>query len=164
MNEQIRDKEVRLIDENGLQLGVVSTKDAQSMASQKNLDLVKISPNAVPPVCKIMDFGKFKYEAAKKEKESKKKQKVVIVKEIRLRPVIEMNDLKTKAKMTCRFLEEGDKVKVAVRFRGRELGHKEIGYQVINKFIELVGDSGVPDKDPKFEGNSLVLMIEPKKI
>ena len=134
------------------------------MASQKNLDLVKISPNAVPPVCKIMDFGKFKYEAAKKDKESKKKQKVVIVKEIRPRPVIEMNDLKTKAKMTCKFLEAGDKVKVAVRFRGRELGHKEIGYQVINKFIELIEEAGTPDKEPKMEGNSLVLMIEPKKI
>ncbi len=163
MNEQIRDKEIRLIDENGEQLGVVATKDAQLMASQKNLDLVKISPNAVPPVCKIMDFGKFKYEAAKKDKESKKKQKVVIVKEIRLRPAIEINDLNTKAKMTCKFLEAGDKVKVAVRFRGRELGHKEIGYQVINKFIELLGDSGVPDKEPKFEGNNLILMIEPKK-
>ena len=163
MNEQIRDKEIRLIDENGEQLGIVATKDAQLMASQKNLDLVKISPNAVPPVCKIMDFGKFKYEVAKKEKESKKKQKVVVVKEIRLRPVIEINDLKTKAKMTCKFLEAGDKVKVAVRFRGRELGHKEIGYQVINKFIELLEDAGTPDKEPKFEGNNLILMIEPKK-
>ena len=163
MNEQIRDKEIRLIDENGEQLGIVATKDAQLMASQKNLDLVKISPNAVPPVCKIMDFGKFKYEVAKKEKESKKKQKVVVVKEIRLRQAIEINDLNTKAKMTCRFLEDGDKVKVAVRFRGRELGHKEIGYQVINKFIELLEDAGTPDKEPKFEGNNLILMIEPKK-
>lgn len=163
MNEQIRDKEIRLIDENGQQLGVVPTKEALEMASQKNLDLVKISPNAVPPVCKIMDVGKFKYEAAKREKESKKKQKLVVIKEVRLRPAIEENDLKTKSKMACKFLEGGDKVKASVRFRGRELGHKEIGFQVINKFIEMVAEHGVPDKAPKMEGNSLVVMIEPKK-
>lgn len=163
MNEQIRDKEIRLIDENGEQHGVVLTKDALAMAIQKNLDLVKISPNAVPPVCKIMDVGKFKYEAAKRDKESKKRQKLVIIKEVRLRPVIEENDLKTKAKMTCKFLEGGDKVKASVRFRGRELGHKEIGFQVINKFIEMIAEYGVPDKAPKMEGNSLVVMLEPKK-
>lgn len=163
INEQIRDKEVRLIGENGDQLGIVSGKEALAMAHEKNLDLVKISPNATPPVCKIMDFGKYKYEASKKEKESRKKQKVVVLKEIRLRPSIEDNDLKTKAKNAAKFLEAGDKVKVAVRFRGRELGHKEIGYQVIKAFVEMIGDAGTPEKSPKFEGNSLVLMLEPKK-
>ena len=163
INEQIRDKEVRLIGEQGEQLGIVSGREAQALANEKNLDLVKISPNANPPVCKIMDFGKFKYEAAKKDKESRKKQKVVVLKEVRLRPGIEDNDLKTKAKNAVKFLEAGDKVKVAVRFRGRELGHKEIGYQVINTFIEMIGDAGTPDKAPKMEGNNLVLMLEPKK-
>lgn len=163
INEQIRDREIRLIGENGEQLGIMSAREAQALANEKNLDLVKISPNATPPVCKIMDYGKYKYEAAKKEKESKKKQKVVVLKEIRLRPSIEDNDLKTKAKNAAKFLESGDKVKVAVRFRGRELGHKEIGYQVIKAFVEMVGDAGTPDKDPKFEGNSLVLTLEPKK-
>lgn len=152
-----------MIDEDGTQLGIMPLKDAQDLATSKNLDLVKISPNANPPVCKIMDFGKFKYEASKKDKESKKKQKVIIVKEVRLRPVIEDNDLKTKAKMAYKFLESGDKVKVAVRFRGRELGHKEIGVQVINSFIELVKDVGTPDKGPKLEGNNMILMIEPNK-
>lgn len=163
-NEQIRDKEIRLIGDDGAQLGIMSSREAQALANEKNLDLVKISPNANPPVCKIMDYGKFKYEASKKEKESKKKQKVVVVKEIRLRPGIDLNDLNTKAKNAIKFLNSGDKVKVAVRFRGRELGHKEIGYQVINTFIEIVGEAGAPDKAPKMEGNSLVLMLEPKKI
>ncbi|MDO5095629.1 MAG: translation initiation factor IF-3 [Peptostreptococcaceae bacterium] len=163
INEQIRDKEIRLIGSDGEQLGIMSSRDAQALANEKNLDLVKISPNANPPVCKIMDYGKYKYEASKKEKEARKKQKVVVLKEIRLRPSIEDNDLKTKAKNAAKFLEAGDKVKVAVRFRGRELGHKEIGYQVIKTFVELVGDAGTPDKDPKFEGNNLVLTLEPKK-
>ncbi len=163
INEQIRDKEIRLIGETGEQLGIMSGREAQALANEKNLDLVKISPNANPPVCRIMDYGKYKYEAAKKEKESRKKQKVVVLKEIRLRPAIDDNDLKTKAKNAVKFLEAGDKVKVAVRFRGRELGHKEIGYQVIKAFVEHIGSAGTPDKDPKFEGNSLVLILEPKK-
>ena len=163
INEQIRDKEIRLIGENGEQLGIVSSREALTLAGEKNLDLVKISPNANPPVCKIMDYGKYKYEVAKKEKESRKKQKVAVLKEIRLRPSIEDNDLRIKAKNVIKFLEAGDKVKVAVRFRGRELGHKEIGYQVINAFIEMVQEAGVPDKAPKFEGNNLVTTLEPKK-
>lgn len=163
INEQIRDKEVRLIGQEGEQLGIMSSREAQALANEKNLDLVKISPNANPPVCKIMDYGKYKYEVAKKEKESRKKQKVALVKEVRLRPAIEENDLKTKAKNAIKFLESGDKVKVAVRFRGRELGHKEIGYQVIKTFLDMVSDAGTPDKEPKFEGNSLVVILEPKK-
>ena len=110
-----------------------------------------------------MDFGKFKYEMAKKEKESKKKQKVVVIKEVRLRPSIEEHDLSTKAKMAYKFLENGDKVKVSVRFRGRELGHKEIGVEVINKFIDLVKEVGTPDKAPRLEGNTMIVMLDPKK-
>lgn len=163
MNEQIRDKELRIIDEDGAQLGIMSSKDAMALAVQKNLDLVKISPNANPPVCKIMDFGKFKYEMAKKEKESKKKQKIVTIKEVRLRPSIEEHDLTTKAKMAYKFLEGGDKVKVSVRFRGRELGHKEIGVEVIKSFIELVKDVGTPDRAPRLEGNTMIVMLDPKK-
>ena len=141
----------------------MSSRDAQIIANNKNLDLVKISPNANPPVCKIMDYGKYKYEQARKEKESKKKQKVVTVKEVRLRPGIETNDLNTKANQAMKFLIKGDKVKVELRFRGRELGHKDLGKQVMLKFIELVKEFGEPTKAPAFEGNNMVVMIDPKK-
>lgn len=141
----------------------MSARDAQLIANEKNLDLVKISPNANPPVCKIMDYGKYKYEQARKEKESKKKQKVITVKEVRLRPGIEQNDLNTKAKQAMKFLKKGDKVKVELRFRGRELGHKDLGKQVMLKFIELVKEFGEPAKAPAFEGNNMVVMIDPKK-
>lgn len=133
------------------------------MASERNLDLVNISPNAKPPVCKLLDYGKYKYEQSKREKESKKKQKVIVVKEIRLRPSIEENDVATKAKQTNKFLSKGDKVKVSVRFRGRELGHKELGFEVINNFLERVKEFGTPEKPPKFEGNSLVVILDPKE-
>ncbi len=141
----------------------MSSRDAQVMANNKNLDLVKISPNANPPVCKIMDFGKFKYEQARKEKESKKKQKIVTIKEVRLRPGIEENDINTKAKNAIKFLKKRDKVKVELRFRGRELGHKDLGKQVMLKFIDLVKEFGEPTKAPAFEGNNMVVMIDPKK-
>ncbi|KXZ39320.1 translation initiation factor IF-3 [Alkalithermobacter thermoalcaliphilus JW-YL-7 = DSM 7308] len=163
INEQIRDKEVRVILYTGEQLGIMSAREAQMIANEKNLDLVKISPNANPPVCKIMDFGKYKYEQAKREKESKKKQKTITVKEIRLRPVIEEHDLTTKANQAIKFLSKGDKVKVEVRFRGRELGHKDIGFQVVNRFLEMVKDAGVADKAPRFEGNNIVVILDPKK-
>ncbi len=141
----------------------MSARDAQVMANNKNLDLVKISPNANPPVCKIMDYGKYKYEQSRKEKESKKKQKVITVKEVRLRPGIEQNDLNTKANQAKKFLKKGDKVKVELRFRGRELGHKDLGKQVMINFIELVKEFGEPVKAPAFEGNNMVVMIDPKK-
>ena len=141
----------------------MSAKDAQMMANSKNLDLVKISPNANPPVCKIMDYGKYKYEQARKEKESKKKQKVVTVKEVRLRPGLEKNDLNTNANQAMKFLKKGDKVKVELRFRGRELGHKDLGKQVMLEFIDLVKEFGEPTKAPAFEGNNMVVMIDPKK-
>ena len=139
------------------------TKEAQAIANSKNLDLVMISPNANPPVCKVMDFGKHKYEQARKEKESKKKQKVINIKEVRLRPGIESNDLNTKANNAIKFLKKGDKVKVELRFRGRELGHKDIGKEVMLKFIDIVKEFGEPTKAPAFEGNNMVVMIDPKK-
>ena len=141
----------------------MSAKEAQTIANNKNLDLVMISPNANPPVCKIMDYGKYKYEQSRKEKESKKKQKVVNIKEVRLRPGIEANDLNTKANQAIKFLKKGDKVKVELRFRGRELGHKDIGKEVMLKFIDIVKEFGEPTKAPAFEGNNMVLMIDPKK-
>ncbi|MEJ8554082.1 translation initiation factor IF-3 [Tepidibacter sp. Z1-5] len=163
MNEEIRDKEVRLLSQTGEQLGIVSAREAQIMANEANVDLVKISPNANPPVCKIMDYGKFKYEQSRKEKESKKKQKTVSLKEIRLRPSIEENDLNTKAKQAIKFLSKGDKVKVELRFRGRELGHKDAGLVVVKKFLDIVKEVGTPMNHPKFEGNRLVVTLDPKK-
>ena len=141
----------------------MSAKEAQTIANNKNLDLVMISPNANPPVCKIMDYGKYKYEQSRKEKESKKKQKVVNIKEVRLRPGIEANDLNTKANQAIKFLKKGDKVIVELRFRGRELGHKDIGKEVMLKFIDIVKEFGEPTKAPAFEGNNMVVMIDPKK-
>ncbi|RIZ58252.1 translation initiation factor IF-3 [Paraclostridium bifermentans] len=163
INDEIRDKEIRVLSETGEQLGIMTSRDAQLMANEKNLDLVKISPNANPPVCKLMDYGKHKYEQSRKEKESKKKQKVVTVKEVRLRPGIEENDINTKANNAIKFLQKGDKVKVELRFRGRELGHKDLGKKVMLKFIDLVKEFGEPTKAPAFEGNNMVVMIDPKK-
>ena len=139
------------------------TKEAQAMANSKNLDLVQISPNANPPVCKIMDYGKFRYEQARKEKEAKKKQKTIVVKEVRLRPGIVQNDLNTKANNAIKFLKKGDKVKVELRFRGRELGHKDIGKEVMLKFLDIIKEFGEPTKAPAFEGNNMVVIIDPKK-
>ncbi|MGX4598405.1 translation initiation factor IF-3 [Faecalimicrobium sp. JNUCC 81] len=159
----MRDKEVRLLSETGEQLGIVSIKEAQAMANSKNLDLVQISPNANPSVCKLMDYGKYKYEQSRKEKEARKNQKTITVKEVRLRPGIEENDLNTKANNAIKFLKKGDKVKVELRFRGRELGHKDIGKAVMLKFIDIVKEFGEPAKAPKFEGNNMVVIIDPKK-
>lgn len=141
----------------------MTSKKSLELAGSKNLDLVEISPNAKPPVCKIMDYGKYKYEQSRKEKEAKKKQKTVNIKEVRLRPGIGDNDLKTKANQAAKFLQKGDKVKVELRFRGRELGHKDIGREVMNNFIELLSEFGEPAKPPKFEGNNMVAIIDPKK-
>ncbi|WP_245674421.1 translation initiation factor IF-3 [Andreesenia angusta] len=162
INEEIRDREIRLISEAGEQLGVVPCKEAQKMAEEKELDLVKISPNAKPPVCKIMDYGKYKYELAKKEKEAKKKQKIISIKEIRLTPNIEENDLQTKAKKANGFLKDEDKVKVSVRFRGRELGNTAAGREVLERFAELTSENGVIDKKPKLEGRNMVMFLSPK--
>ena len=163
LNDQIRDKELRILSETGEQLGIMSAKEALAIAASKDLDLVKISPNAKPPVCKIMDYGKYKYEQSRKEKEARKNQKTITVKEIRLRPGIEANDLNTKANNAIKFLKKGDKVKVELRFRGRELGHKDIGKEVMLKFIDIVKEFGEPTKAPAFEGNNMVVIIDPKK-
>jgi len=163
INEEIRDKEVRLIDVDGNQIGIVPIKKALDLAYERNLDLVKVAPNAKPPVCRIMDYGKYKYELAKKEKEAKKKQKIINVKEVRLTPSIEEHDLKVKAKRANEFLQNGDRVKVSVRFRGRELGHTEIGKEVLMKFAELTSEYGAIEKQPKLEGRNMVMFIVSKK-
>lgn len=163
INEDIRDREVRLIDENGDQLGVVSIQEAMELADKRERDLVKIAPGARPPVCKIMDYGKHKYEQAKREKETRKKQKTVQVKEIRLSLNIEDNDIKTKATNAAKFLSGGDKLKVSLRFRGRELGHTKLGYAVFDKFAEAIEEFGTMDSRPRMEGRSMATMFTPKK-
>ena len=163
INEEIRDREVRLIDEDGSQLGVVTSKDALRMARDKNLDLVKIAPQAKPPVCKIMNYSKYRFDQIKREKEAKKKQKVVEVKEVRLTPNIEEHDMNTKIKSASKFLEKGDKVKVSVRFRGRELSRTEIGRVVLDQFAAGIAEVGEIDKAPKMEGRSMVMFIAPKR-
>lgn len=163
INEQIRDREVRLIGEDGAQMGVMSIKEAMRLAREADLDLVKIAPNAKPPVCKIVDYGKFRYEQMRREKEAKKKQKVTEVKEIRLSPNIDMNDLNTKANMAKKFLTKGDKVKVSLRFRGREMAHVNVGKQILDSFYEKLGDIAVVDKPAKLEGRSMVMFLTEKK-
>ena len=163
INEQIRDREVRLIGEDGAQMGVMSIKDAMRLAREADLELVKIAPNAKPPVCKIVDYGKFRYEQMRREKEAKKKQKVTEVKEIRLSPNIDMNDLNTKANMAKKFLTKGDKVKVSLRFRGREMAHVNVGKQILDSFYEKLDDIAVVDKPAKLEGRSMVMFLTEKK-
>ncbi len=163
INEQIRDKEVRLIGENGEQLGIMSAKDAYKMAKDADLDLVKIAPTAKPPVCKIVDYGKFKYEQLRREKEAKKKQKVIEVKEVRLSPNIDTNDLNTKIGSARKFLEKGNKVKVTLRFRGREIAHMNQTKYILDDFAEKLSDVAVVDKPSKVEGRSLVLFLTAKK-
>jgi len=163
VNEQIRDKEVRLIDIDGTMLGIVSAREAQIKANEKEVDLVKISPNANPPVCKIMDYGKFLYEQNKKQKEAKKKQVVINVKEIRLSPKIEEHDFNFKVKNATKFLKSGDKVKVSIRFRGREMQYTRIGAQVMEKFLEAIKEYATADGKPKMEGRSMTMMLSPIK-
>ncbi|MBD5087954.1 MAG: translation initiation factor IF-3 [Clostridiales bacterium] len=163
INEQIRDREVRLIGEDGEQLGVMSSKDAMKLAREADLDLVKIAPNAKPPVCKIVDYGKYRYELARKEKEAKKKQKVTEVKEIRLSPNIDVNDLNTKANQARKFLSKGDKVKVALRFRGREMAHMGVGKQILEDFFKKLEDIAVIEKPAKMEGRSMIMFLGEKR-
>lgn len=163
INEQIRDREVRLIDDQGNQLGIMSSRDAQKLAKERNLDLVKISPKAKPPVCKIIDYGKFRYEQAKREKEAKKKQNIISVKEVRLSPNIEQHDINTKMKHAKKFLNNGDKVKVSVRFRGRELAHTAVGRGILLKFAESLVDIADIEKHPKMEGRSMVMFLAKKR-
>ena len=163
INEQIRDKEIRLIGEDGEQLGIMSAKDALKMAKEAELDLVKIAPTAKPPVCKIVDYGKYRYEQARKEKEAKKKQKVTEVKEIRLSPNIDENDLNTKANQAKKFLSKGDKVKVALRFRGREMAHMNSSKHILDDFAEALADIAVVEKAPKVEGRSMTMFLTEKR-
>ena len=163
VNEQIRDSEVRVIGDGGEQLGVMSSRDAQRLADEKNLDLVKIAPTATPPVCRIMDYGKYRFEQAKREKEAKKNQKVIEIKEIRLSLNIDVGDLNTKVKQATKFLQEGNKLKVSIRFRGREMAHPEIGNEVMNRFAEAVSDYGVIEKQPKLEGRHMLMFIAAKQ-
>ena len=162
INEQIRDREVRVISEDGEQLGVMSAKEALKKAEEKNLDLVKIAPNAKPPVCKIMDYGKYRFEQAKREKEAKKNQKIIEVKEVRLSLNIDTNDFNTKLRNAIKFLSDGNKVKVSVRFRGREMAHPELGATILQKFIDGCAEVGSVDKQPKLEGRSMVVVISSK--
>jgi len=162
INEQIKDKEVRLIDETGQQVGIVSAKEAQKLADEKKLDLVKIAPTAKPPVCRIMDYGKYRFDQAKKEKEARKKQKVIEVKELRLSPSIDTHDVEVKVKKAIQFLKDGNKVKISIRFRGREIGHSKTSIVILDNFADAVAEYGVVDKPAKMEGKSMVMFLAPK--
>lgn len=162
INEQIRDSEVRVIDENGGQLGVMSSRDAQHLADEKALDLVKIAPAATPPVCRIMDYGKYRFEQAKREKEARKNQHVVELKEVRLGLNTDIGDFNTKVRHAERFLEDGNKVKVSIRFRGREMGHPEMGYEAMKRFAEALEESAVLEKSAKMEGRHMLMFLAPK--
>jgi translation initiation factor IF-3 len=163
INEQIRDREVRLIGEDGQQLGVMSSKEAMKLAEEAGLDLVKIAPTATPPVCKIVDYGKYKYEQLRKEKEARKKQKVVEIKEIRLSPNIDTNDLNTKVSAARKFLEKGNKVKVTLRFRGREMAHMNSSKHILDDFAESLKEIAIVDKAPKVEGRSMTMFLTEKR-
>lgn len=163
INEQIRDKEVRLIGADGEQLGIMSSRDAQKLAEEAGLDLVKIAPTAKPPVCKIIDYGKYRYEQARKEKEAKKKQKTVELKEIRLSPNIDTNDLNTKINSAKKFIEKGNKVKVTLRFRGREMAHMNQSKYILDDFAESLADVAVVEKAPKVEGRSIGMVLAEKR-
>ena len=163
INEQIRDKEIRLIGENVEQLGIMSARDAMKMAKEAELDLVKIAPAAKPPVCKIIDYGKYRYEQARKEKEAKKKQKTIEVKEVRLSPNIDVNDLNTKVGAARKFIEKGNKVKVTLRFRGREMAHMQSSKHILDDFAEQLKDVASVDKPPKIEGRNMTMFLTEKR-
>ena len=163
VNEKIREREVRLIDENGTQLGIVSTREALLKAEEAGLDLVCVSPKAVPPVCKIIDYGKYRYEVARKEKEAKKKQKIIEIKEIRMSPNIDTNDLNTKIGAARKFLSKGNKVKVSIRFRGRELAHTEESKPMLEQFAKELADVAVVEKPAKMEGRFMTMFLSEKR-
>ena len=163
INEQIRDKEVRVIGEEGQQLGVMALRDALNMAKDAGVDLVMVSPSANPPVCRIVDYGKFKYEQLRREKEAKKKQKTVEVKEVRLSPNIDVNDLNTKCNAARKFIEKGNKVKVSLRFRGREMAHIDSTKHILEDFAEKLSDIAVIEKAPKMEGRSMMMFLTEKR-
>lgn len=162
VNERIRIREVRLIDENGKQIGVIPTVDALAAARERGLDLVEVQPNAVPPVCRLMDYGRFRYEESRKEREARRKQKAAILKEIRLKPNIDDHDLEYRTRQARKFLQDGDKVKISVRFRGRQNLHKDIGRELLVKVIEDLREDGAVDQLPKSEGSDMSIIISPR--
>jgi len=162
VNEEIREKELRVIGSDGSQLGIMSSSQAMKLAIEKNLDLVMISPDAKPPVCKIMDYGKFRFEQAKRDKERRKNQKVVDIKEVRLSLNIDTHDFNTKLNQALKFLAKGDKVKVSIRFRGREMGHPELGSEIMKKFSEACAETAIVEKLPKLEGRNMLMFLAPK--
>ena len=162
INEEIRDREVRLIDENGEQLGVMPTQKALELAEERGLDLAKIQPTAKPPVCKLMDYDKYRYEQSKRERENRKNQRVVAIKEVQLSATIEENDVLTKAKMATRFLEDGDKVKVSIRFRGRQITHSEIGMKVMQDFAQRCASVSSVERRPMMDGRHMIMILAPK--
>jgi translation initiation factor IF-3 len=162
INEEIRAKEIRVTSADGSQLGVMTVREGLRLAEEKHLDLVEIAPNAKPPVCRIMDFGKYRYEQQKREKEAKKKQKVVTVKEVKLRPNIETHDFNVKFKSALRFIEEGNKVKVTIMFRGRELSHPELGKDILQKMANELKDFVTIEREPKLEGKNMIMILAPK--
>ena len=163
INGQIRDKEVRVISESGEQLGIMSSREAMKLAQEADLDLVKIAPKAQPPVCKIIDYGKYRYEAARKEKEAKKKQKTVEIKEVRLSPNIDTNDLNTKVNNAKKFISKGNKVKVTLRFRGREMAHVQQSKHILDDFAESLADVASVEKAPKLEGRNMSMVLTEKR-
>ena len=162
INEQIRDKELRVIDTDGTQLGIMPLRKALEIAEQKNLDLVKIAPQAKPPVCKIIDYGKFRFEQAKREKEARKNQRVVEIKEVRLSLNIDTHDFETKKNHALRFISEGNKVKASIRFRGREMGHPELGLEIMRRFADAMSEVANVEKPAKLEGRTMLMFLAPK--
>lgn len=162
INEKIRIREVRVTSATGEQLGIMATRDALRMAEEQHLDLVEVAPKAKPPVCRIMDFGKYRYEQQKREKEARKKQKIISIKEVKLRPNIEQHDFDVKLKNAIRFVEEGNKVKVTIMFRGRELSHPELGKEVLSRVAENLGDSVSIERNAKLEGKNMTMIVAPK--
>ena len=163
INEQIRDREVRVIGEDGEQLGIMSANQARELAAQAGVDLVKIAPQAQPPVCRIVDYGKFRYEQSRKQKEAKKKQKVIEVKEIRMSPNIDTNDLNTQVSAARKFLEKGNRVKVTLRFRGREMAHMQSAKHILDEFAEALSEVATIEKEPKVEGRNMTMFLTEKK-
>ena len=163
VNEEIRVREIRLVGEDGEQLGIMSPMDAMRIAAEKGLDLVEVAPAAKPPVCKVMDVGRYKYEQSKREREARKKQHVISIKEVKLRPNIEDNDFQTKVRNAIRFLEEGDKVKVTIMFRGREMSHPELGRELLNRVTDVVKELGSVERAAKLEGRNMSIIINPKQ-
>lgn len=163
VNERIRIREVRLIDEEGQQVGIVPTRDAMEMARSRGLDLVEVAPNAIPPVCRIMDYGKFRYEQSRKERESRRHQHTIELKEVRIRPKIDDHDLETKGRQAAKFLDAGDKVKMTVLFRGREMAHPDIGKGLLDQLADMLRPHGTIEQSPRLEGRTMTMMLNPLK-